>query len=121
MAQHEGQNDLKRTMKSRHLFMVSLGGVIGTGLFLSSGYTIGQAGSGGAMLAYLVGGFIMYLVMLCLGELSVAYATCGFISGLCDKVYWTWNRICCRVVILVNLGCYHCYVMQFIIGDDVKD
>ncbi|SIR40983.1 hypothetical protein SAMN05880580_12056 [Priestia flexa] len=31
MAQHEGQNDLKRTMKSRHLFMVSLGGVIGTG------------------------------------------------------------------------------------------
>ncbi|WP_210608356.1 amino acid permease [Priestia flexa] len=77
MAQHEGQNDLKRTMKSRHLFMVSLGGVIGTGLFLSSGYTIGQAGPGGAMLAYLVGGFIMYLVMLCLGELSVAMPHAG--------------------------------------------
>ncbi|MFB8733015.1 hypothetical protein ACEQPO_01185 [Bacillus sp. SL00103] len=26
-------------MTSRHLFMLSLGGVIGTGLFLSSGYT----------------------------------------------------------------------------------
>ncbi|UZW65730.1 amino acid permease [Priestia flexa] len=77
MAQHEGQNDLKRTMKSRHLFMVSLGGVIGTGLFLSSGYTIGQAELGGAMLAYLVGGFIMYLVMLCLGELSVAMPHAG--------------------------------------------
>ncbi|WP_061785600.1 amino acid permease [Priestia flexa] len=77
MAQHEGQNDLKRTMKSRHLFMVSLGGVIGTGLFLSSGYTIGQAGPGGAMLTYLVGGFIMYLVMLCLGELSVAMPHSG--------------------------------------------
>lgn len=33
--------DLKREMEVRHLRMISLGGgVIGTGLFLSSGYTI---------------------------------------------------------------------------------
>lgn len=57
--------------------MISLGGVIGTGLFLSSGYTINQAGPGGALLAYLVGGFIMYLVMLCLGELSVSMPVTG--------------------------------------------
>ncbi|MCH5585788.1 amino acid permease [Shimazuella sp. AN120528] len=97
------QNELKRTMKSRHLFMISLGGVIGTGLFLSSGYTLSQAGPGGTILAYLVGGIIMYLVMLCLGELSVAmpvtgsfhkYATeyigpaTGFVVGW---LYWlTW-------------------------------
>jgi len=35
-------NQLQRKMKSRHLFMISLGGVIGTGLFLNSGYTIMQ-------------------------------------------------------------------------------
>ncbi|WGD58234.2 hypothetical protein P5664_20845 [Bacillus subtilis] len=35
--------------------MLSLGGVIGTGLFLSSGYTIQQAGPAGTILAYLVG------------------------------------------------------------------
>ncbi|TKH00445.1 amino acid permease [Peribacillus simplex] len=97
------ENQLKRSMKSRHLFMISLGGVIGTGLFLSSGYTINQAGPGGTILAYLVGGLIMYLVMLCLGELTVAmpvtgsfqtYATkyigpaTGFTIGL---MYWlTW-------------------------------
>ncbi|MEF2097925.1 amino acid permease [Bacillus sp. CFBP9009] len=97
------ENQLKRSMKSRHLFMISLGGVIGTGLFLSSGYTISQAGPGGTILAYLVGGLIMYLVMLCLGELTVAmpvtgsfqtYATkyigpaTGFTIGL---MYWlTW-------------------------------
>nr|WGD81731.1 hypothetical protein P5659_03185 [Bacillus subtilis] len=52
--------------------MLSLGGVIGTGLFLSSGYTIQQAGPAGTILAYLVGAGIVYLVMLCLGELSVA-------------------------------------------------
>ncbi|WP_261301556.1 amino acid permease [Paenibacillus andongensis] len=71
------QNSLKRTMKSRHLFMISLGGVIGTGLFLSTGYILNQAGPGGAILAYLFGGLIMYLVMLCLGELSVAMPITG--------------------------------------------
>ena len=35
---------LVRKMEARHLLMISLGGVIGTGLFLSSGYTIQQAG-----------------------------------------------------------------------------
>ncbi|MGM2836592.1 amino acid permease, partial [Bacillus cereus group sp. Bce025] len=37
-------NELKRTMKSRHLFMIALGGVIGTGLFNGSGFIISQAG-----------------------------------------------------------------------------
>ncbi|MGD8192712.1 amino acid permease [Brevibacillus ginsengisoli] len=69
--------ELKRALKSRHLFMISLGGIIGTGLFLGSGYTISQAGPIGAILSYLVGGFIMYLTMLCLGELSVAMPVSG--------------------------------------------
>ena len=46
---------LKRKMESRHLFMISLGGVIGTGLFLSSGYTIHEAGPIGTILAYGIG------------------------------------------------------------------
>ena len=69
--------ELQRTMKSRHLFMISLGGVIGTGFFLGSGYTIGQAGPLGAVVSYLAGGFIMYLTMLCLGELAVAMPVAG--------------------------------------------
>ncbi len=76
MEQHQ-MHELKRTMKSRHLFMISLGGVIGTGFFLGSGYTINEAGPIGAIIAYLVGGFIMYLTMLCLGELSVAMPVSG--------------------------------------------
>ena len=74
----EKQNqELKRELKSRHIFMIALGGVIGTGLFLGSGYTIHEAGPGGAIAAYLVGSFVMYLTMLCLGELAVAMPNAG--------------------------------------------
>lgn len=77
MSFHDNNHELKRSLKSRHLFMISLGGIIGTGLFLGSGYTISQAGPIGAIVSYLVGGFIMYLTMLCLGELSVAMPVSG--------------------------------------------
>ncbi len=70
-------NRLNRAMKSRHLFMLSLGGVIGTGLFLNAGFTINQAGAGGALLAYLFGGLILYMVMVCLGELAVYMPVTG--------------------------------------------
>ena len=70
-------NELKRTMKSRHLFMIALGGVIGTGLFNGSGFIISQAGPGGSVLAFMAGGLLMYFVMLCLGELAVAMPVSG--------------------------------------------
>ncbi|KFI50551.1 amino acid transporter [Bifidobacterium sp. UTCIF-37] len=68
---------LERRMESRHLTMISLGGVIGTGLFVSSGYTIHQAGPLGAILAYAVGSLLVYCVMVSLGELSVAMPYAG--------------------------------------------
>ncbi|QDG66159.1 amino acid permease [Pseudarthrobacter sp. NIBRBAC000502772] len=71
------QPGLRRSMGTRHLVMIAMGGVIGSGLFLSSGYTISQAGPLGAVLAYLVGAFVVYLVMACLGELAIAYPVSG--------------------------------------------
>ena len=95
---------LERRMNPRHLMMISFGGVIGTGLFLSTGNTIHQAGPLGTVLAYSIGAVIVYLVMLCLGELSVAmpftgafhvYAhqylgpATGFVTAI---LYWlTWT------------------------------
>ncbi|MDQ1124510.1 S-methylmethionine transporter [Microbacterium trichothecenolyticum] len=70
---------LRRAMSARHLVMIALGGVIGSGLFLSSGYTIHQAGPLGAVLAYLLGAFVVWLVMLCLGELAVVWPVSGSI------------------------------------------
>ncbi|PWW20262.1 arginine/ornithine permease [Cytobacillus oceanisediminis] len=73
----QSHQQLNRSMQKRHLFMLSLGGVIGTGLFLNAGYTINQSGAGGALLGYLVGGLILYMVMVCLGELAVHMPVTG--------------------------------------------
>ncbi|MDN4492495.1 amino acid permease [Ureibacillus aquaedulcis] len=72
-------------MKSRHLFMLSLGGVIGTGLFLNAGYTINQAGPGGALIGYIFGGLILYMVMVCLGELAVYMPVSGSFQTYASK------------------------------------
>ena len=45
---------LAKTLKTRHLNMIALGGSIGTGIFLASGYAISVAGPGGAIAAYLL-------------------------------------------------------------------
>ena len=75
--QNDEQGGLERKMETRHLTMISLGGVIGTGLFLSSGYTIHQAGPIGAIIAYAIGSLLVYFIMLSLGELSVAMPYAG--------------------------------------------
>ncbi|EOT1258642.1 S-methylmethionine permease [Cronobacter sakazakii] len=68
---------LQRTMKARHLVMLSLGGVIGTGLFFNTGYIISTTGAAGTLLAYLIGALVVWLVMQCLGELAVAMPETG--------------------------------------------
>lgn len=70
----------RRALQTRHLIMLSLGGVIGTGLFLSIGYTIHETGPLGAIIAYLVGGSVVFLVMMSLGELAVHMPVTGAFS-----------------------------------------
>ncbi|MFO1353784.1 MAG: amino acid permease [Acinetobacter sp.] len=95
---------LKRAMGTRHLVMLSLGGAIGTGLFLGSGEVIAQTGPVGAIIAYILGGLIAYMVMLCLGELAVHMPVAGSFGAYAQKyigpgtgymiswVYWlTWT------------------------------
>ncbi|KAK8858447.1 hypothetical protein IAR55_002674 [Kwoniella newhampshirensis] len=60
---------LQRQLKSRHLAMISIGGVIGTGLFLGTGSALGHGGPLGLFLGYSLMGSICYCVMICLGEM----------------------------------------------------
>jgi len=75
----------KKEMHTRHIVMLALGGVIGTGLFLTSGYTVNQAGPLGAVIAYIVGAVMVYLVMVCLGELAVQMPETGSFSSYATR------------------------------------
>ena len=67
---------LHRGLKSRHLQMIALGGVIGAGLFVGSGVVVQSAGPG-AVLSFAITGALVVLVMRMLGEMAVAYPAVG--------------------------------------------
>lgn len=61
---------LERTMTSRHIMMMALGGAIGAGLFKGSSKAIDLAGPS-VMIAYLIGGVILLFIMQGLAEMAV--------------------------------------------------
>ena len=65
---HALHTNLKRGMESRHLQMISLGGVIGTGLFLGSGKSISLTGPS-IIFVYILVGVIMFFLMRAIGEM----------------------------------------------------
>ncbi|KAJ7283503.1 amino acid permease [Mycena rebaudengoi] len=67
-----GEYKLRRQLKNRHVAMISIGGVIGTGLFLSTANSLRFGGPIGLLLGYMAVGTITYSVMISLGEM-VAY------------------------------------------------
>ncbi|KAL5338022.1 amino acid permease/ SLC12A domain-containing protein [Aspergillus crustosus] len=72
--------EIKRDLQSRHINMIAIAGMIGTGLFLSSGQVIATAGPAGAFLAYIVMGFVTAGVAYTTGEIT-AFMPCtgGFV------------------------------------------
>ena len=84
-SQTEQKSELKRGLKSRHITMISLGGTIGTGLFLASGGAIAQAGPGGTLLAYALIGVMVYFLMTSLGEMAAFMPSSGSFSTYATK------------------------------------
>lgn len=93
-----------KQFQSKNLIMMTLGGVIGTGIFMSTGYSIQTAGPIGTILSYVIGAILVCMVMTCLGELSVhdpntgafhIYASNYINSGVGFVVAWmywlTWT------------------------------
>src|ERR1700745_236983 len=70
------ERGLRRTLSARRMSMIAIGGAIGTGLFLGSGFAISLAGAAG-VLSYLLGALIALLLMGCLAEMTIEHPTSG--------------------------------------------
>ncbi|KAG5353955.1 hypothetical protein C0989_011443 [Termitomyces sp. Mn162] len=63
-------DSLHRGLKARQISMIALGGAVGTGLIIGSGTALQRGGPLGLLLGYSFVGFVCYLVMIALGEMS---------------------------------------------------
>lgn len=75
---------LQRSLTAGQLSMIAIGGAIGTGLFLGSGFAIGTAGPS-VLLSYVIGGIISLLLMGALAEMTVADPAAGSFGVFADR------------------------------------
>ena len=62
---------LAHSLMPRHVAMISLGGIIGAGLFVGSSAAIAMAGPA-VLISYALSGMLIFLIMRMLGEMAVA-------------------------------------------------
>jgi GABA permease len=81
--------ELERSLRQRHMTMISLGGVIGAGLFVGSGAVMNQTGPA-AVLSYVGAGVLIVLMMRMLGEMAVANPAVGSFVEYCRSALGPW-------------------------------
>ncbi|KAG8908774.1 hypothetical protein FRB99_003012 [Tulasnella sp. 403] len=83
---HDGSYNPQKALKERHIGVMAIAGMLGTGLFLTSGRSLADAGPAGALLGYALMGLVTISGAACLVALTAAEmsafspATGGFIA-----------------------------------------
>ncbi|ROT34491.1 amino-acid permease inda1 [Sodiomyces alkalinus F11] len=72
-----GDIELDRSMKTRHLHMIAIGGSIGAGFFVGSGSALTRGGPGSILICFSIAGVMIFNVVHALGELAVMYPVSG--------------------------------------------
>jgi amino acid transporter len=68
---------VRRALKSRHLQMIALGGVIGPGTFYATGFALRYSGPVGALIGYIIIGIDVFFVTQSLGEMATLFPSTG--------------------------------------------
>lgn len=111
----KNHQDLRRGLLPRHVQFIALAGMIGTGIFMGSSDTLNMAGPS-VVIAYLIGGLLLFIVMAALGEMATVYPNLnvqhlinkafGFqISFIVGWLYWI-NWIIVTIVELIASGSF---------------
>lgn len=78
-----------RTLKTRHIQFIAIGGAIGAGLFLGSGAAIAQAGPS-VLIAYAMAGLAVFLMARALGELTLNRPAVPAFTSHVDDLVGHW-------------------------------
>ncbi len=102
-----GQHKLQPGLKRRHMTMISLGGIIGAGLFVGTGPILNQAGPA-TVLTYLLTGVLLILIMRMLGEMAVAQPSVGSFSDYGRIALGNWAGF--------SIGWLYWYFWAIVVG-----
>lgn len=83
------KEELARGLNHRHIQLIAIGGAIGVGLFLGSAQAIQLAGPA-LIVAYAIGGLIMFFLMRALGELALYKPVAGSFSTYASEFIAPW-------------------------------
>lgn len=112
--------ELSRSLRPRHVTMISIGGIIGAGLFVGSSAAIAATGPA-IVLSYLLTGILILLVMRMLGEMAVSLPNvraftefarvglgswAGFVAGW---LYWYFWIITVAVEAIAGANILHAW------------
>jgi amino acid transporter len=76
---------VKRGLKTRHLSMLALAGIIGPGLLVGAGGALSAGGPASLIIGFGVIGIIAFAIMQSLGEMTTLYPSGGAFTGLADR------------------------------------
>ncbi|KAF2854858.1 amino-acid permease inda1 [Plenodomus tracheiphilus IPT5] len=68
---------LDKSMKTRHLHMIAIGGSIGAGFFVGSGGALNKGGPASVLIDFSLMGIMIFNVIYALGELAIMYPVSG--------------------------------------------
>lgn len=83
------QAQLQQKLKTRHITMISIGGIIGAGLFVGSGAVLNSTGPG-AVLSYAIAGLLVVLLMRMLGEMALVNPDSGSFATYARLAIGPW-------------------------------
>ncbi|KKK14130.1 hypothetical protein AOCH_000811 [Aspergillus ochraceoroseus] len=74
---HESDRTVNRRLRGIHVFMITISGVLGAGLYIQSGTILRVAGPGAVLIAFTVMGLLAWMVMQCIGEFLALWPISG--------------------------------------------
>ncbi|MFY4777100.1 amino acid permease [Metabacillus sp. RGM 3146] len=85
----ENKEGLQKQLKTRHITMISLGGIIGAGLFVGAGSVINTTGPS-AVVSYAFAGLLVVFLMRMLGEMASRNPDSGSFATYAREAIGPW-------------------------------